>query len=174
MECTVRCGQGLLPSVLLPPGRGYRLREPPALPRATEPDQEIAAPRRIYELRIYLVSHGCNRRSCGKRFCVGNLSRSSFSPKKWSPWAWGDVNRREILAAAGYRIPRIPLLMLDGQEGINEDGIAFAIKKRDRIGNPCEIFLPGRKAFGRATAFLGQKLPSELWHYLRSLRLLFN
>lgn len=51
--------------------------------------------------------------------------------------------------------------MLDGQKSINEDGIAFSIKKRDRIGNPRKIFLSGRKSLGRATTFLGQKLPSE-------------
>jgi hypothetical protein len=54
--------------------------------------------------------------------------------------------------------------MLNGQKGINEDGIAFAINERDRSGNPCKIFLSGRKALGRATAFLGQKLPTEPWH----------
>ena len=45
-----------------------------------------------------------------------------------------------------------------------QDRIAFAIYKRDRIGNPSEIFFARRKALGRATAFLGQKFPVQLAH----------
>jgi hypothetical protein len=35
--------------------------------------------------------------------------------------------------------------MLHRQEGIDEDGIAFARDEDDRVGNPSEIFLAGRK-----------------------------
>src|SRR6478672_5039567 len=77
----------------------------------------------------------------------------------------GDVNAREIFAALGDPIQQL-LRMLDRQKRINEDGIAFAVNQRDRIGNPSEIFFARRKALCRATAFLGQKFPVQLTHLI--------
>src|SRR4029077_20787349 len=77
----------------------------------------------------------------------------------------GDVNAREIFAALGDPIQQL-LRMLDRQKRIDEDGVAFAVNERDRIGNPSQIFFARRKALGRATALLSQKLPIQLTHVI--------
>jgi hypothetical protein len=77
----------------------------------------------------------------------------------------GDVNICEIFAALGDPIHQL-LRMLDKQKRIDEDGIAFAVNERDRIGNPSEIFFARGKALGRATALLSQKLPIQLTHVI--------
>jgi hypothetical protein len=59
--------------------------------------------------------------------------------------------------------------MLDKQKRIDEDGIAFAVNERDRIGNPSEIFFARRKALGRTIAFLGQQFPVQFRHILSLL-----
>jgi hypothetical protein len=44
--------------------------------------------------------------------------------------------------------------VLDRQKRIDEDGIAFAVNERDRIGNPSEIFLPGGRPWVELPRFL--------------------
>src|SRR6516225_316820 len=64
--------------------------------------------------------------------------------------------------------------MLLGQERIDEDGIAFAINKRDGIRDPSKIFLAGRQAVGGASALLGQNLPVQVRHNLLLFNLAFS
>jgi hypothetical protein len=84
----------------------------------------------------------------------------------------GDV-KCLILAAVDEPIYQFPR-MLDGQKGINENGVAFVTNECDRIDNPCEIFLSGRKTLGRATRFLVRSFQVSFGIYLGSFRSLFD
>src|SRR5215469_7646190 len=82
-----------------------------------------------------------------------------------------DVNGDEVFAA--FRDPVYQLLrMFEGQEGVDEDRVTFAVNERDGIGNPGEILFAGWQAFGRATALLRQQLPVQFRHNVLLSRML--
>jgi hypothetical protein len=105
---------------------------------------EARLPEGTYKVRLDLVLHGRNGGSGGKRSWVWEPVQQKLETEKMVTVGMGDVNGCEIFAALGDPIQQL-FRMLHRQEGIDEDGIAFARDEDDRVGNPSEIFLAGRK-----------------------------